>query len=299
MELRQLEAFIKVAEHKHFGRAAEELMLTQPPLSQRISTLEQELGVKLLERTTRRVELTDAGELLYDHAIEIMQRVEAASLEVSEIAKGMRGVLRLGVVGSAMYRQLPVVVQHLKNALPESDVQVIPEFFTERQMSMLSDKRIDIGLVRNATETDDINVRVLGYESFIVAARHDDPIQHNVTLQDLEGRMILSYPSDQSVIGRAIRGYLEAAGLTSPNIIEVSHTSSMLAMVAAGYGVAILAESAAALQLPGLRYARIGDTPQVGLELVYRKKEPRALVQKAIQVVSSIQPHELRAQIPH
>lgn len=299
MELRQLEAFIKVAEHKHFGRAAEELMLTQPPLSQRISTLEQELGVKLLERTTRRVELTDAGELLYDHAIEIMQRVEAASLEVSEIAKGMRGVLRLGVVGSAMYRQLPVVVQHLKNALPESDVQVIPEFFTERQMSMLSDKRIDIGLVRNATETDDINVRVLGYESFIVAARHDDPIQHNVTLQDLEGRMILSYPSEQSVIGRQIRGYLEAAGLTSPNIIEVSHTSSMLAMVAAGYGVAILAESAAALQLPGLRYARIGDTPQVGLELVYRKKEPRALVQRAIQVVSSIEPHELRAQIPH
>lgn len=289
MELRQLESFAKVAEHKHFGRAAEEMMVTQPPLSQRVFALERELGVKLLDRTTRRVDLTDAGEALYAHAIDILKRVEATRVEIGELAKGMRGLIRLGVVGSAMYLQLPTAVQAIRDVIPEAEIQVTPEYFTEGQVQMLVDNRLDIGLVRNATPNDQVSVNVLGYESLTVAVRDDDPLNNAVTLQELAGRTILCYPREYSVVGRMVRAQFEPLGAKAPTFIEVPHTSSMLAMVAAGTGVAIVAESAAVLKLPGVRYARIGDMPQVGLEVAFRKSESRALITRAIKIISSIQ----------
>lgn len=292
MDLRQLEYFAMVAKHSHFGHAAEELMITQPPLSQKISALERELRVKLLDRTTRRVELTDAGKVFYEHVAEILDKIEAARTEVSELAKGMRGVIRLGVIGSAMYLQLPLIVQALRDELPEAEIQIIPEFFTEGQIGMILDNRLDLGLVRNTSPHDDIAVEVLGYESLAVAVRNDDSINNAVTMQEVRNRTILTYPRAQSTIGRLIQSHLDSTGSDRPSFIEVPHTSSMLAMVAAGVGVAVVPESAAVLDLPGVRFARVGDLPQIGLELVSRRHENRALIRRAADVISAVDLHK-------
>ncbi|GAB3726448.1 LysR family transcriptional regulator [Nocardiopsis nanhaiensis] len=288
MDLRQLEYFAKVAEHRHFGHAADELHITQPPLSQTISALERELQVTLLDRTTRRVELTEAGQVLLTHAKDILGLTEAAKGEVVEMAKGSRGTIRLGVIGSAMYLQLPAVVHALRGALPEAGIQVVPEYFTSPQMRMLGDHRLDIGLVRNSVPDDTIDTVSLGYESLAVAVRDEDVLGRTVAQQELANRSVLCYPADQSIIGRLVQHSL-VDGLTDPpSFIEVPHTSSMLAMVAAGVGVAVIPESATVLQLAGVRYARIGDLPRIGLEAAFRKREMRPLVRAAVEVIESV-----------
>lgn len=288
MDLRQLEYFAMVANHRHFGRAADELHITQPPLSQTISALERELQVKLLERTTRRVELTEAGEVLLQHAKEILGLTEAAKSEVFEIAKGSRGTITIGIVGSAMYLQLPAIVHALRDGLPEAVIQVVPEYFTSTQTRMLAENRLDIGLVRNSCPDDKIDTRVLGYESLALAVRDDDVLNHSITQKDLANRNVLCYPSEQSIIGRLVQNTLKETLDHPPAFIEVPHTSSMLAMVAAGVGVAVIPDSATVLHLPGVRYARIGDLPQIGLEAAFRKNEMRPLVRAAIDIITSV-----------
>lgn len=107
MELRHLRYFLAVAEERHFGRAAARLHMAQPPLSQQVRRLEEELGVILLRRTTRRVDLTPAGEAYLARVRTILDAVEAAGQEARRIDSGLEGRLVLGCVGSATYSLLP------------------------------------------------------------------------------------------------------------------------------------------------------------------------------------------------
>ena len=118
MDLRQMRYFVAVAEERHFGRAADRLHMAQPPLSQQIKQLETALGTQLLERTTRKVDLTDAGRLMLERARQILADVESLEKDVREVGAGAAGVLRVGFVGSATYRVMPIVVQLARLELP-------------------------------------------------------------------------------------------------------------------------------------------------------------------------------------
>src|SRR6185295_12807589 len=109
MELRHLRYFVAVAEERHFGRAATRLHMAQPPLSQQIRNLEAELGVVLLRRTTRRVDLTAAGE------------ADQAGAEAGRVAEGLVGRVVIGCVGSATYSVLPALARTLRRELPGID----------------------------------------------------------------------------------------------------------------------------------------------------------------------------------
>ncbi len=111
VELRHLRYFVAVAEEKHFGRAADRLHMAQPPLSSQIKQLEAELGTLLLERTTRKVDLTEAGALLLERARQILADVEATTTDVAEVGRGAAGVVRLGFSGTATYRLMPEIVR--------------------------------------------------------------------------------------------------------------------------------------------------------------------------------------------
>ena len=121
MELRHLRYFQAVAEEKHFGRAADRLHMAQPPLSQQIRQLEDELGVTLLQRTTRRVDLTPAGEAYLVRVRAILQAVDAAGDEAVRIDHGLEGRLVIGCVGSATYSLLPALARALREQLPGVD----------------------------------------------------------------------------------------------------------------------------------------------------------------------------------
>src|SRR3989337_3481743 len=121
MELRHLRYFQAVAEEKHFGRAAARLHMAQPPLSQQIRQLEDELGVTLLRRTTRSVDLTPAGEAYLARVRAILQSVDAAGDEANRIGSGLEGRLVVGCVGSATYSLLPSLARALREQLPGVD----------------------------------------------------------------------------------------------------------------------------------------------------------------------------------
>src|SRR3954468_24808641 len=113
MEVRQLRYFVTVAHTRHFGRAAEQLHIAQSPLSQAIRQLESHLGAPLFERTTRRGDLTAAGEALLPEAVRIVASLDAARDQVGRVAAGALGRLRVGATGLATYRHVPELVRRL------------------------------------------------------------------------------------------------------------------------------------------------------------------------------------------
>jgi DNA-binding transcriptional LysR family regulator len=135
VELRHLRYFVAVAEERHFGRAAERLHIAQPPLSQQIRRLEAELGAPLLHRTTRRVELSPAGEVLLPRAREILAAVDAATHDARRAARGEYGSLAIGFTGSATYAMLPALATALRTALPGVALDLRGEMLTPAQVT--------------------------------------------------------------------------------------------------------------------------------------------------------------------
>src|SRR5262245_2004971 len=145
--------FIAVAEERHFGRAAARLGIAQPPLSQQISRLERSLGIRLFERTTRQVALTEAGQRFLDHArgalATLRDGIEAARLA----APGQTGQLRLGFPASLAHSPLPSVVRRFHQAFPDVDLQ-LHEMPTTAQLQALRRHQIDVAFLRDATPED-------------------------------------------------------------------------------------------------------------------------------------------------
>src|SRR3954465_5926655 len=147
MELRHLRYFVAVAEELHFRRAAERLHMSQPPLSQQIRQLEEEVGAQLLLRNQHRVELTASGAAFLEGAREILDAVESAALEARRVQRGEVGRLAVGFVGSSMYS----VVPEMPNAFPESHGDValrLQALGTTGRLRQLENGRLDVGFVR-------------------------------------------------------------------------------------------------------------------------------------------------------
>jgi DNA-binding transcriptional LysR family regulator len=127
VEIRQLRYFVTVAQTRHFGQAAERLHMAQSPLSQAIRQLESQVGATLFNRTTRRVELTAAGEAFLRDAERILASVETAKERVRRIGAGHAGLLRVGCTGLAAYKQLPQLARIAARELPDLVLRYVPE----------------------------------------------------------------------------------------------------------------------------------------------------------------------------
>jgi DNA-binding transcriptional LysR family regulator len=148
MDLRHLRYFLAVAEELHFGRAAERLHMAQPPLSQQIRRLEEEIGYPLFLRTSRSVKLTPAGKALMDRARRTLHKVDEDLDAVRSVARGEIGVLKVGFVGSAMLTSLPAILGKYRRLY--SRVQLhLNEFHTSQLIEALRDGSIDVALARD------------------------------------------------------------------------------------------------------------------------------------------------------
>lgn len=145
MELRHLQYFIAVAEELHFGKAARRLNMTQPPLSQQIKQLEEEVGVTLLKRTKRFVELTAAGEIFLNHCRMALMQIGQGIELAQRTARGEQGLLVIGFVGSATYEFLPPIVREYRKKFPSVKIE-LREISSSRQQEELLKGNIDIGL---------------------------------------------------------------------------------------------------------------------------------------------------------
>ena len=158
--IRHLRYFVAVAEELHFGRAAKRLYIAQPPLSQQIEQLEEELGVSLFKRTNRSVELTNAGQAFLDQAYKILAHVEQAKLLASLTARGELGKLALGFVSSAAFELLP----HLLSAYREQHPQIhvsLHEMEKDEQIAALFARQIQVGLLRPPVESSELYSEII------------------------------------------------------------------------------------------------------------------------------------------
>jgi DNA-binding transcriptional LysR family regulator len=274
VELRHLRYFVAVAEECHFGRAAERLHIAQPPLSQQVRQLEADLGVQLLTRSTRKVELTPAGARYLERARAILASVETAGAEASRIAGGEIGRLAIGFTGSATYELLPRLARVLREDFPGIDLDLKGEMLTPDQVAALLDRTLDLGFLRPPVRSADLDVRVLRREPLIAALpeTHRLAARSRVRLADLRDEPFICYPSHhRSVVYDAVFDACWRAGFSPHEIVEVAETSTMVSFVAANLGVALVPASVQNLQITGAVYRSLaGTTEEVELAVATR-----------------------------
>lgn len=286
MELRHLRYFVAVAEERHFGRAAARLHIAQPPLSQQIKQLETELGVALLTRSTRRVELTAAGRRYLDRAQAILAAVDAAGTEAHRVAAGEVGTITIGFTGSATYELLPTLARTLRAEYPEITLELHGEMLTPRQVAGLAEGSLDIAFLRPPAREQRLLVHVLRSEPLVAVLPERHPLASAATVQlaELRGEPFISYPAhSRSVVRESVFDACARAGFHPSPVQEVAETSTLVAFVAAGLGVALVPASVQHLQITGATFRPLADvTAQVELAVATRRDDESPVVARVL-----------------
>lgn len=291
MELRHLRYFQAVAEEKHFGRAAARLHMAQPPLSQQIKQLESELGVTLLQRTTRRVDLTPAGATYLVRVRAVLEAVDAAGEEAQRIGNGLQGRLVIGCVGSATYSLLPALARALREKLPRVDFAFQGEMLTPDQVVALRAGSIDLALMRppgDRVRHADLAIDTLREEKYVVAlpADHRLASRSRVSLKALrEEGLIVHAGHGRSAMYDAVVQLCRDAGFEPIIRHEVAETSTLVTLVAAGLGVAIVPEPVGQLGVAGAIYRPLANRARMELVVATRTEDRSALLAQAIEVL--------------
>lgn len=265
-----------VAEELHFRRAAARLHISQPPLSAQIAALEEELGVRLLERTRRRVELTAAGEAFLRDARATLAELDVAVSTARAIDAGQEAVLRVGFVGSALLSIVPATVQRFRRSRPGVEVE-LRERSTAEALRAVGTGLIDVGLVRPPIPTDaSLHTELVMREHTVAALPAEHPLTRlrRVPLRRLAAEPLVLFPRRQApgyhdlLIGR-----LAATG-ADPRVAQYApEMMTIIGLVAAGIGVSPVPASVAHLALDGVAYRPLSGAPDTELVAVTRAAE--------------------------
>jgi DNA-binding transcriptional LysR family regulator len=279
MELRHLRYALAIADELHFTRAAQALGIGQPPLSQQIKVLEDELGVRLFHRLTRGVELTEAGRAFMPYAKAAVQAAEQAAHSAQRAARGELGGLTIGFTSSASFNPLvPGIIGRFRESFPGLAISLV-EQTTTRLLDGLGTGSVDIAFLRPALgETDGLIARRLPDEDLWIAlpARHRLAGQEAVDLLDLAGDPFILYPRGNGrLLYDSIIAACRNAGFSPRIAQEAPQMASTVNLVAAGVGVALVPASLCQLHAQGVTYARIaGDGPKAQLVVAHRREGP-------------------------
>lgn len=257
IELRQIEYFIAVAEELNFRRAAERLHMAQPPLSRQIRQLEQALGVKLLHRTTRQIELTAAGQTYLTEAKRVLVQVQQATAIAKLAEQGKFGHLRIGFEGSSAYDIVPMSVRAFREKFSDISVSV-HEMATSDQVQAIRDGQLEFGF-GGALRLNghDLIVKTILQESLIAVLPQDHVLanQPGINLSILRDETFIICPRhSQCGLYDHIIAVCYQAGFSPKLIQETQEVQSILGFVAAGLGVALLPAAVQHLQRSHIIY---------------------------------------------
>jgi DNA-binding transcriptional LysR family regulator len=277
LELRQLRYFVTVAEELHFGRAAERLHMTQPPLSQTIAALEDTLGAPLFLRNRRQVELTSAGAALLPEARRLLEGAASLGELVRRAAAGESGRLALSFVTPADYSVLPSLLHDYSAAYPNVQL-VLQEATTDLQVDDLLHERIDAGLViPPLSEKAQVHLdytKVLEEPLVLCAPSGVLPDgKEPIDLKTLRQLPLIIFPRKSAPsLYDAILSCFHEAGLSPEIGQEAIQMQTIVSLVSAGMGLALVPQSVSNLMRPGVEYrALAGPTPLVELGLAWRR----------------------------
>ena len=275
-DFRQLRYFVAVAERLHFGRAAEALHISQPPLSRAIRALEDELGMPLFQRTRRRVELTPQGARLLEEARRVTGQLERTVHELRAMATGGHGRLRIGFVSLADYGVLPGLLKAYKNAQPGVRL-ALREMLSPEQAAALAAGELDFGLllppVAGAARLEHLIVQ---RERFVLAL----PTRHRLAarggklqLREMTGEPFVTIPRQIAPRLYDIVAQLAAQAGISLNVAqEAIQMQTVVSLVSSGLGAAVVPASVANLGRRGVVYRELADRhPRLDLWLAWRR----------------------------
>lgn len=292
MDLRRVRYFIAVAEELHFGRAAQRLHLAQPPLSQQIRHLEEELGLRLFERTSRKVSLTEAGRVFLEQAYLVVNQADKASATMQAVRRGDAGRLTIGVIASALYSIIPAILREFHQARPGVEIRCY-EMNSSEQLQALLERRIQLGFARHQLISPLLRNEVLLKERLVLALPSTDPRAHRgpISLRQFSQDGFLMFTRDRvPVVYDAAIASCKKVGF-SPILAQEAHDiHMMLALTAAGVGVCLVPESFVNLSFPGIAYQLLSkaESEELSVSLVWRKDDHSILVDAALELARRV-----------
>ncbi len=294
MDVRQARYFIAVAEELHFGRAAQRLHMSQPPLSQAIQALEREVGAQLLHRTSRQVSLTKAGEVLLPHCHQLIRAADRARTAVQRTSKGYSGELVIGAVASAFTDILPGALSRYRTLRPDVQLRLL-EVDTEAGARAVQNRDIDIALVRRATGGPGCRAVPLRHDRFVAVlpvdhSRASGPPDDPLDLAELATEPWVWIPRDiapgyHDEVVTACRH----AGFSPDARHQANSIATQVAMVSCGIGVAIVPSLVAGTRNDVRTRALRDPAPLVALSLLVQE-DIDPLVEHFVATISQAMP---------
>jgi len=287
IELHHLQAFLTVAQEMNFGRAAERLNISQPPLSRQIRRLEEDLGVKLFHRNKRQVQLTEAGQAFLQEARRILAQVEQGIQVAQRASRGEIGRLVVGFERSSAYDVVPFSIKIYQERFPDVEL-VVYDMETGEQVQALYEERIDIGFFVPPLNDDKLAVETVLREPLILVLPETHPlsVQGEVRVQELASENFITCPRNKSGLYKQVLAICYQAGFSPRVIRETNEMQIMLGFIAAGLGIALLPASIKHFQRLGVVYRSLQQcTLKVELAMAWRRDDPSLVLQAFLKIV--------------
>ncbi|EEX37305.1 transcriptional regulator of alpha-acetolactate operon AlsR [Vibrio metschnikovii] len=292
MEFRYMKYFVAVAKAKHFTRAAEQLGIAQPPLSQQIKKLEDELGVTLFKRLPRGVELTAAGEVFYHDAQHILEEVERCQHKLEQIARGEKQELRIGFASStASSRSVLENIRQLHEQCPTLHLIAVEHSMPEL-VTLLKQQRLELAFLRlPCYASESLNHQILFDDPFVAVM----PINHRLAahstlyLAQLHNENVLMFPRDTGpALYDRIEAALHHAGVHIAQPYAAPQLRTAITMAQAGFGIAIVPLSLTEHLDQSVVIQHLNDMPFVSqVALVWNSRHHHPLINSSIQCMRS------------
>lgn len=300
LNLKRIHAFVVLAEELHFGRAAARLGLTQPPLTHAIHEMEAEFGVRLFERTKRSVRLSPAGAALLPEARALLAQAERLPGLARGAAAGEAGELSLAFVSIVDYSFLPDLLRRYTRAYPQVRVQ-LREATTDVQLAELAARQVDAGILlgpiadapRRVAEVHGLSYLRLGVEGLAIAL----PENHSkakvgtpLTLAGLTQEPQVCIPRHVAPrLYDAIAAACAQAGFSPRIVQEAIQMQTIISLVSAGIGIALVPESIMSLQRPGVRYRKLrGSAGALEVGLAWRGDNASPVLGRFVELAAQL-----------
>ena len=288
MEFRHLRYFMALADEGNFGRAARRLHISQPPLTRQIRQLEDEFGAQLFERTSKGVDLTEAGHLFREEAARILALAQQAAERTRKAGRGQLGRLDVGIFGSAVLNVIPRLILEFRRCYPEVEVH-LHTMTRPEQVVALQEGRLTVGFVRVFPDAPEMAVETVLKERLMVAINRDNELSRHreVAVRAFAGQPLILFPSSpRPSLGDHIVALCHAEGFQPRVAQEVEDVVTSIALVSCGFGICVVPECATRLRLPHVVYRPLKGSEQlIELGCAYRPDDRSPILRSFLDVV--------------
>lgn len=281
MKTHLLRYFVALAEERHFGRAAQRLSITQPPLSLALKSLEQDLGAVLMQRNAKNVSLTPAGEAFLVEARKVLQQIQHATEVVRGVALGMEGRLNVGITGSMIFRQVPQFCYMFHTQRPQAQV-CLHETSTRDQLLGITNGQLDAGFLNVGSDSKTLDTLLIGEEPLVCCMPENHPLaqQDHVNLKQLGHEVFVMFAREVAPANYDnVITCLQQAGIHPQTSHAARQWLTVVALVSMGQGIALVPRCLELATMRGVRFVPLqGVDAKTPAYLVWRKDHTSPLL---------------------